>query len=152
MRALHGAGILVSLLGTPVLASSHSDVLAVDRYALVTLQPTAEQQDILSAIVNVEFDDSVTTVGQAFQAILKDSGYALASPEASDPMLATLLAAPLPGVHRQLGPIHLRTALRTLAGPAWQLTVDRVHRKVSFELAKPYAPCDRPAATGALCQ
>jgi len=134
-------------------ASAHAaqDKLAVDRYTLVTLQPTPEQQDILSAVIHVAFDETVSTVGQALDAVLLDSGYKLAALKDSDPMLGTLLGEPLPAVHRHLGPMHLSTALRTLAGRAWRLTIDRVHRQVSFELAAPYAPCDQSARPGVQC-
>jgi type IV pili sensor histidine kinase/response regulator len=39
---------------------------------------------------------------------------------------------PLPAAHRQLGPLFLRDALLTLAGPAWDLTVDDVARQLCF--------------------
>ena len=128
-----------------------NDYMAVDRYAAVSLEPTAEQQDILSAIVNIEFDASIKTVGMAVNAMLRDSGYTLADPTASDPMMRTLLASTLPRVHQQLGPMHLEAALRTLAGPGWVLVVDRIHRRVSFEVIAAYtAPCD--PSTGEDCQ
>ena len=48
-----------------------------------------------------------------------------------------LFALPLPEVHRQLGPMSLQQALETLAGPAFQLVEDPVHRLVAFERCAP---------------
>ena len=70
--------------------------------------------------------------------LLARSGYRLASPEASDPAMATLLSLPVPEVHRELGPVTLEQGLQTLAGPAYCLVVDHVHRLVSFELLPRY--------------
>jgi type IV pili sensor histidine kinase/response regulator len=44
-----------------------------------------------------------------------------------------LFGLPLPEAHRALGPMPLRLALTTLAGPAFVLVEDSVHRLVSFE-------------------
>jgi len=41
-------------------------------------------------------------------------------------------------VHRVLGPVTLRNALNTLAGPVWNLVIDPVNRIVSFELLDEY--------------
>jgi len=43
-----------------------------------------------------------------------------------------LLALPLPAAHHRLGPLVLRDALRALAGPAWNLQVDKGERRVCF--------------------
>jgi type IV pili sensor histidine kinase/response regulator len=42
------------------------------------------------------------------------------------------LALPLPAAHYRLGPVLLRDALLTLAGPVWDLQVDDGERKVCF--------------------
>ncbi len=44
-----------------------------------------------------------------------------------------MFALPLPAVHRSLGPMTLRDALKTLAGPAFNLVQDPVHRLITFE-------------------
>ena len=45
---------------------------------------------------------------------------------------AALYDLPLPAAHLQLGPLFLRDALLTLAGPAWELQVDDTTRRVCF--------------------
>ena len=44
-----------------------------------------------------------------------------------------LMVLPLPAVHRSIGPMSLKRALETLAGPAFLLIEDPVHRLVAFE-------------------
>ena len=76
---------------------------------------------------------SVVRVSEAIAALLAASGYRLADSQAAGPDRETLLALPLPESHRDLGPMPLRLALATLAGPAFVLVEDPVHRLVSFE-------------------
>ena len=47
---------------------------------------------------------------------------------------------PYPESQRAIGPRELGAVLERLAGPAWQLVVDPVNRRVSFELRPPYHP------------
>ena len=54
-------------------------------------------------------------------------------PLAAEAERAELLDLPLPEAHRTLGPLPLRTALAILAGPAFRLVEDPVHRLISFE-------------------
>lgn len=61
--------------------------------------------------------------------MLLRSGYTLCE-AGSD--VAVLHDLPLPAAHLQLGPLFLRDALLTLAGPAWELHVDDVARRVCF--------------------
>jgi type IV pili sensor histidine kinase/response regulator len=57
----------------------------------------------------------------------------LAATESSAPETLALFALPLPAVHHHLGPMTLREALETLAGPAFHLVQDPVHRLITFE-------------------
>ena len=65
--------------------------------------------------------------------VLQRSGYSLCP---ADEPVKVLFTRPLPAAHYRLGPISLRSALRALAGPAWQLTTDEVSRSVCFEQQK----------------
>jgi type IV pili sensor histidine kinase/response regulator len=109
----------------------------VGRYLTLSAKPTQAQIQLLSAIVNVAFPTSVITVGQAVDHLLQPSGYRLSPQGTSAPIRATLLNLPLPESHRALGPMPLQTALETLAGPAFRLVEDPVHRLVSFERCEP---------------
>ncbi|MCB1862781.1 MAG: pili assembly chaperone [Gammaproteobacteria bacterium] len=114
-----------------------ADEVQVGRYATVQAVPTSAQVHLLSAMVRVQFSASVVSVGQAVDHLLQPSGYRLASETAADPSRRTLLNLPLPEPHRTLGPMPLQTALETLAGPAYRLVEDPVHRLVSFERCGP---------------
>ena len=76
---------------------------------------------------------SAGTVGAVVEVVLQASGYRLSSPPNADPARAQLLTLPLPAVHRELSNLTVRQALKTLAGPAFQLVDDPVHRLISFE-------------------
>ncbi|MCB1764295.1 MAG: pili assembly chaperone [Gammaproteobacteria bacterium] len=114
-----------------------ADEVQVGRYASVQAVPTSAQVHLLSAMVRVQFPASVVSVGQAVEHLLQPSGYRLASEAAVDPLRKILLNLPLPEPHRTLGPMPLQTALETLAGPAFRLVEDPVHRLVSFERCGP---------------
>jgi type IV pili sensor histidine kinase/response regulator len=62
--------------------------------------------------------------------VLKRSGYQLCETPSA---VTELYALPLPAAHRHLGPMTLRDALLTLAGPAWELHADERARQICFE-------------------
>lgn len=118
--------------------SDGSEALQVARYSTIAPVPRAAQINPLDAVVTVVFPEQLTTVDEALHYVLRRSGYRMASAEATDPAASVLARQPLPDVHRKLGPITVERALGTLAGPAWSMVVDPVHRLVSFELAQEY--------------
>lgn len=124
----------LALVTTGILTVSAADEIQVGRYSTMKTLPTEAQQNIYSTVLNVHFDSSITTVGEAMRFLLKDQGIRLAVPRSYENQVHTLIALPLPQIHRQLGPISLRHALETLAGPVWRLVQDPIHRLVSFEL------------------
>ncbi|MDZ7753291.1 MAG: pili assembly chaperone [Gammaproteobacteria bacterium] len=107
--------------------------LRVGRYSTIQPVPTRVQQDPLAAPVVSVLPASVTQIGAAVETLLESSGYRLSSSMAADADRAELLDLPLPEAHRALGPLPLRTALRIVAGPAFMLVEDPVHRLISFE-------------------
>jgi conjugative transfer region protein (TIGR03748 family) len=108
----------------------------VGRYSTIAPVPRAAQVDPLQAVVTITFPDRISTVGEGLHYLLRRTGYRFASREATDPAIPVLMRQPLPAVHRRLGPITVLRALTTLAGPAWYLVVDPVHRLVSFDLTR----------------
>jgi conjugative transfer region protein (TIGR03748 family) len=99
------------------------------RFALVELEPSVGQRDLLEQVVETDAPNSLhATVGDGLRHLLARSGYRLCESDAA----ATLYALPLPAAHLQLGPMTLRDALSTLAGSAWKLSVDEVARVVCF--------------------
>lgn len=107
--------------------------LTVARYSTVQPAPSLAQRDPLAVRVGSVLPGSVTRIGDAVETLLEPSGYRLSSPLAADAERAELLDLPLPEAHRTLGPLPLRTALKILAGPAFTLVEDPVHRLISFE-------------------
>ena len=99
------------------------------RYTLVELVPEPAQRDLLQQAVEVSIPPALdASVGDAMRHVLLRSGYQLCDAAEA----ATLYALPLPAAHLRLGPLMLRDALLTLAGPAWELSVDDSTRQVCF--------------------
>lgn len=129
-RRLGSVLTVLGLMSPPVVFATE---IQVGRYATVRALPTQEQVELLSVIVNVVFPASLVTVGQAMHYLLEPSGYRLSDDVAANPARAALLKLPLPKGHRALGPMPLRIALETLAGPAFRLVEDPLRRLVSLE-------------------
>lgn len=121
--------LVLTLLFTESLAAE----VQIGRYATVRAIPTDEQRDVMASTISIRFDASVQTVGDAVAVILEEVGYALSDHATADPQRQRLLSHSLPRSHRQLGPLTVRAALSTLAGPTWQLIEDPSDRLVTFE-------------------
>ncbi len=104
------------------------DAIRLDRYTVQKQSPRPEQLDLLSTRVETQFPDSVSTVGDAIDYILQRSGYRRIKVKST----AQQMDLPLPEVHRNLGPLTLRTGIRTLAGPTLELLEDTASRTVWF--------------------
>ncbi len=129
--------ITIASLSSAAVQAAPADEITVGRYSTLQALPSEAQADLLAAMITVSMPKSVSRVGEAIRHVLQTSGYRLASAAAAHPARAHLFRLSLPGVHRDLGPLSLRVMLETLAGPAFRLVVDPVHRLVSFELCDP---------------
>ncbi|MEA3241818.1 MAG: pili assembly chaperone [Pseudomonadota bacterium] len=127
--------IAVCVAGICTVASRNlqANDIQAGRYFLLAATPTEAQAELLATTMTVRFPERIQTVGEAVRYLLQRSGYRLAMAESIGPDTASLFALPLPAVHRSLGPMALRNALETLAGPAFHLVQDPVHRLVTFE-------------------
>lgn len=114
-------------------------VARYDRYTLVELKPTVAQRDLLLQVVDVSMPDTLhASVGDGLRHVLQRSGYQLCDGQET----AVLNALPLPAAHYHLGPLQLRDALVTLAGPERTVQVDHAKRRVCFD-----RPLDTPDST-----
>lgn len=121
-----------SEIQVPPVPSDWVPVARYSRYTLVELSPQAAQHNLLLHVVDVSMPATLhATVGDGLRYVLQRSGYSLCEGNAE---AAALYDLPLPAAHLQLGPIFLRDALLTLAGPAWELQVDDRARQVCFTL------------------
>ena len=114
---------LVIALSPPVLAG---DDIQVNRYSFQKHSAPPHQADLLSAVIETRFPQNVVTVGAAIDYMLERSGYRFIPTEAT----AAAMALELPAVHRSIGPLPLRTAISTVAGPAWRLRENSEKRTV----------------------
>ena len=77
--------LLVLLLIAPgIHAISAADEIQVGRYSTMKTLPTKAQKNIFSTAINIQFDSSVTTVGEAMRHLLQDQGIRLAVPRSDD--------------------------------------------------------------------
>ncbi|MCP5443400.1 MAG: pili assembly chaperone [Chromatiaceae bacterium] len=114
-----------------------ADDAQVGRYSVIAAVPTKAQTDLLATTLTIRLPERIQTMGEAVRYLLQRSGYRLAKVESIEPDTLALFALPLPAVHRSLGPMTLRDALKTLAGPMFNLVQDPVHRLVTFERCSP---------------
>ncbi|MCP3869205.1 MAG: pili assembly chaperone [Gammaproteobacteria bacterium] len=103
----------------------------------LNLQADDAQADLLATTLTIRFPKRIQILGEAVRYLLQRSGYRLAKVESIGPDEVNLFALPLPAVHRSLGPMTLRDALRTLVGPTFHLVQDPVHRLITFERCSP---------------
>lgn len=109
---------------------SATSVTRYGRYTLVELGVDAAQQDLLLQVIDINLPSAwALTVGDALRYVLLRSGYQLCDDSAD---AQTLYALSLPAAHLRLGPMVLRSALLTLAGPGWTLQVDDRARRLCF--------------------
>lgn len=100
------------------------------RYTLLELTADMQQQELLLQIIDIRLPSGLPlTVGDALRYVLRHSGFRLSEGSAD---AQTLYALPLPASHFQLGPVTLREALQTLAGPGWRLCADSLERRLWF--------------------
>ena len=131
----------------PAASTDLTPVVRYGRYTLVELVPEPAQRDLMRQVVEVVIPPSLdTNVGDALRHVLRRSGYRLC--DTAD--ATALYALPLPAAHLHLGPLMLRDALLTLAGPAWDVSVDDGARQVCFRRhATPIPASANPSATAA---
>ncbi len=125
--------ICIACICTLASMNLHAKDIQVGRYSLFAATPTESQAELLATTIDVRFPERIQTVGEAVPYLLQRSGYRLVSTESIGPDTAALFALPLPAVHRSLGPMLLKDALETLAGSAFHLVQDPVHRLITFE-------------------
>lgn len=131
--ACFGLALMMTTCG-----SQAAEEVKTDRYTLTKVEPQGDQRQPLTSILTMNFGIDVRTVGEAITETLNGSGYRWEQ-HVDDPGLTAL---PLPSVVRNLGPIRLKDALETIAGPAWTLEVDDLHRTIWFSV--------KPSATTSL--
>jgi len=131
--------IILVILFAATNAVAGDEPMQIGRYSIIAPVATTSQADPLQTLVAIRFPKPhISTVGEAMQYLLRQSGYNLAKPKAADPTMGRLLNHLLPKVHRQLGPMSLQTMLSTLAGSAYQIVVDPVNRLIAFDLTPNY--------------
>lgn len=122
------SALVTLLLLQSVIASEFE---RVNRYSLHELTAESNQVDLLSAVIETRFPPFVETVGTAIDYVLHRSGYRHVATEEFE----STLELPLPESHRSIGPVDVRTAVRTIVGQTWKLHEDSGQRILWFQRA-----------------
>lgn len=133
-QSLRTIAVLAAAVGPgPVSTYVTATEVLVARYSEVALLPSEAQRDPLLSPVQALVPDELIRIGDTVDWLLGPSGYRLSPASKAVPERAMLLALPLPDVHRSPEGLPVRTALQTLAGPAFRLVEDPLNRLISFE-------------------
>ena len=130
--------LFLALFAMTAAAQPHHSGYAI----IVPMDVTARAADLRQPIIR---RITQRNLYDGLRHILRGTGYRLARRANADPQIHRLYTQPYPERWRQIGPAPLDQVLTTLAGPAWQLVVDPVNRRLSFELKAQYR-CGYPPA------
>lgn len=114
--------------------NADSEVIKTGRYTIIKNAVNSDQAHPLKVVIGTRLPQSVVTIEDAVKYLLSRSGYQLADiSELSDEAIV-LLGHELPAVQRTISQVTLDKALMMLAGDAFDLVVDPLHRRIGFEL------------------
>ena len=135
---LKGAVQILALISCMLLVSTAKcgEDIILNRYSRQNMTAEPQQTDPLSVVIEINFPSTVVTVEDAIDYLLLQSGYRYLYEDNIE--IRNLLNLSLPRVHRNLGPISLRSALETLAGSPWNLVENEVNRTVQFKLREEF--------------
>ena len=110
----------------------------VGRYMQVDNSVLPAQIEPLQQVFQITFPATITTVGDAMNFILVNTGYSLVPSKNGSAMIDALLKQPLPLSDRTLGPTTVEQGLSAISGNAYQLIIDPANRLVDFRLRPQY--------------
>ena len=109
-----------------------SDYTQTNRYTKIENVVSHAQANPLKVVVNTDLPQSVVSVRDAMEFLLMRSGYVLASDDVLSEEAISMLRLQLPAIQRRIEHVTLDLSLSMLAGNAFDLVVDPIHRKVAF--------------------
>lgn len=105
------------------------EAVQIDRYTVINNIETKEQKDELLVIVNIKFPTNITKISDALEHLLLRSSYKLDLSHEAD----RLTEFDLPMVHRHIGPMTLKRAIKVLIGiDVWSLEIDKLNRQIKI--------------------
>ena len=147
-RRLTGRVLSVAVIMVEIGVVHADSAEVIGRYTTLSPMQSVGLNDVLAEPVTASFEPTVTTVGEAVGIVLRGTGVSVSSESNASTERATLLALPLPTAHRDLSGRSVRGSLAILAGPAFKVVEDPVHRLVSFERCRQGAsPVNESVAT-----
>lgn len=126
--------LLVGISLNPIYASVNSvDSIQTSRYSTQINGLKDYQVDLLQQSVSIKFNDSVQTINQALEALLKFSGFHLLPFNEQNKLAQVMLSNPLPNALREIKQATLKQALTGLTGGVFNIVVDPIYRTIAFK-------------------
>ena len=126
--------IISCFLITVSYASVNSvDSIQTSRYTTQTNGLKDYQVDLLQQSVSIKFNDSIQTINQAVEALLKFSGFHLLPLNEQNKLAQVMLSNPLPNALREIKQATLKQALTGLTGGVFNIVVDPIYRTIAFK-------------------
>lgn len=129
--------VAFSFLSIADTAFSDTNEKQFGRY-LTSTQEEAMSETVLDMQIQREFPKTVKTIGEAIEYTLKGTGYKLLSAELCSTDIKDLYKYELPFANQKIPPSSLQKALLSLAGQAYQIVLDPIHRQITFKLRRDY--------------
>lgn len=129
---------LMLCVTTFAVSNVFADDVAISRYLTVPIKPLISQEYLLQQHLQIKFPQSVLTIRQAIDYVLQFSGYRLVANSQMSQQAIVMLDQSLPTIDDTLDPMTLEQILTTLAGDAFAILVDPVHRLIGFKLKSAY--------------
>lgn len=126
----------IAIILTFILVNTSQGVYAaqyqIDRYTYIQPIATQEQSNELDILIETSFPKSVNKIIPAVEYLLLRSSYQLVM----DYKAEVLGNIDLPEVHKKIGPIKLKEAIKLLIGNSWKLEIDDINRTMTILLKK----------------
>lgn len=101
-------------------------------YTKIIIDTNHAQKKPLDTILTLRLPDDIKNVGQSLNYILKNSGYHLEDLEKTDPRTLKMYTLNIPLSQRTFYQATVLQIIQTLAGQAYETTIDHIKREVSI--------------------
>ena len=134
MKSIYTRAAIVSCALMVFSNAFASDYTQTNRYTKIENVVSYAQANPLKVVINTNLPQSVVSVGDAVKFLLSRSGYRLASENVLPNEAVTMLGLELPAIQRKIEHVTLDKTLAMLAGDAFELVIDPIHRKIGFKI------------------
>ncbi|MBL4704087.1 MAG: hypothetical protein JKY54_06175 [Flavobacteriales bacterium] len=138
--ALRCCLLIFSVCGCSSAYADESDYYQVSRYVETKMVAKPSQLNPLDGVIRIKFPFTVSTVKDAIDYVLDDSGYEIVHEQFWTPEMKIILAAKIAHTQRDLSltPLKISDVINVVVGDAFYVVSDPLRRKVSVVLKDEY--------------